>query len=61
MRLIHNIKRGLKIEALKMISGKQHGPAGRKKNNQRAAFKRADILTDEELYKLTTSERLEYV
>lgn len=44
-----------------MISGKQHGPAGRKKNNQRAAFKRADILTDEELYKLTTSERLEYV
>lgn len=31
------------------------------KNNQRAAFKRADILTDEELYKLTTSERLEYV
>jgi len=28
VRLIYNIKRGLKIEALKMISGKQHGPAG---------------------------------
>ena len=31
-----------------MVSGKQHGPAGRIKKNQRESFKREGILTDED-------------
>ena len=44
-----------------MISGKQHSQQEELKRDQREAFKRAGILTDEEFYKLTTSEWLEYV
>ena len=44
-----------------MISGKQYSQQEELKKNRREAFKRAGILTDEEFYRLTTSERLEYV
>ena len=44
-----------------MISGKQYSQLEELKKNRREAFKRAGILTDEEFYSLTSSERLEYV
>ena len=44
-----------------MISGKQYSQQEELKKNRREPFKRAGILTDEEFYRLTTSERLEYV
>jgi len=47
-------------EVLKMITRKQYREQEELKNKQKEEFKKLGVLTDEEFYKLSTSESFEY-